>query len=705
MKILFLNQCFHPDVPMSGQFASDLAVELASEGHKVDVLAADRAYDNPSVTFSREETWRGIRINRITAGKLGKRAPWRRAADFAIFMACLAWRLVRLPAYDVVVALTTPPLIGFLAALFVNLKGGRLVYWVMDLNPDQAIAAGWLKENSALAGIFRWMLRYTLRHSSRVIVMDRFMRTRVLQGGALPASVEIVPAWARDVGINFDQAQRDAFRAEHGLSDKFVVMHSGNHSPCHPLAPVLEAARSLASHPEIAFCFVGGGSEHPKVKAFAEEHGLTNIKSLPYQSPEKLSPSLAAADLHVVIHGKPFVGIIHPCKIYNVLALGLPVLYVGPSEGHIPDMVPAKAYSKWFYRADPEQPEEIVDHILSRSKQPFFRDPEELRVSERFAAEGLVNQLAAHINGLEESPLTEAERRSGNVRTAPLPSPRPFRIPWPALGVAAALVLCYAVVFLRLFDEWYSDPNVSYGFFVPFLIGYVVWQGRDKLRELPPAPNNFGLVLMVLGGALLCMGPPSLNTFAFATRIALIFSVTGAILFLRGFATCRALIYPLLLMLLMFPMPGFILEHLTFPLQIAASQMAERGLDLLGYSVLREGNILRLPSATLDVAEACSGLRSLLALTFLGQAYVCLLDGRRWMRPVMALLVIPVAVFANAVRIIASAIAGSYRPEWMEGVFHESTGWIVFVIAFLCIVMLHSMFNHIERKFRGEAGA
>src|SRR5580704_17897345 len=112
-----------------------------------------------------------------------------------------------------------------------------------------------------------------------------------------------------------------------------------------------------------------------------------------------------------------------------------------------------------------------------------------------------------------------------------------------------------------------------------------------------------------------------------------------------------------------------------------------------------------MPTTTLDVVEACSGLRSLLALTFLGQAYVCLLDGRRWMRPVMALLVIPVAVFANAVRIIASAVAGSYRPEWMEGIFHESTGWIVFVVAFLCIVTLHSMLSHIQRKLRGQAEA
>jgi exosortase len=174
------------------------------------------------------------------------------------------------------------------------------------------------------------------------------------------------------------------------------------------------------------------------------------------------------------------------------------------------------------------------------------------------------------------------------------------------------------------------------------------------------------------------------------------------ILFLRGFKTLRVLTYPLLLILLMIPLPGFIVERLTFPLQMFASRFAERALEILGYSVLREGNILRLPGATLSVAEACSGLRSMCALTFLGQAYVCMFDGRRWMRPVMAFMVVPIAVFANGFRIVISAVAGSYKPEWMTGLAHESTGWVVFVIAFLCIVLLHLSFNQLERIFRRE---
>lgn len=701
MKVLFLNQVFYPDVASSGQHAADLAAHLAEQGHEVHAIASQRAYYKPSVAFPREEMWKGVRISRITTGKLGKKARWRRVVDFAVFLICLAWRLVTLPRYDVVVALTTPPLIGFFATLFTRLKGGQLVYWVMDLNPDQAIAAGWLKENSAAARLFRGMLRYTLRNSALVIVLDRFMRMRVLERGARPETVEIVPPWSHDVAVRFDEGLRDAFRAEHGLTGKFVVMYSGNHSPCHPLRPLLEAARSLAANPEIVFCFIGGGSEHPKVKAFAEEHGLSNIRCLPYQPIEKISGSLGAADLHVVVHGAPYVGIVHPCKIYNVLALGIPVLYIGPPAGHIPDLVPDEAQSKWFFSVEPEHPEQIASAIRESAQRPFFRDPEERRLSDRFAAAGLIGKLVSSIGALEQLPRTAAERKGAQQRT-PLPS---FRSLLPGLSLAAAMVLCYAVVLFRLGHEWATDPNVSYGFFVPFLAAFVIWQDRERLASVRPSPSNIGLLLMLIGAALLCMGPPGLNTFAFATRIALILSITGAIVFVRGFATLRALTYPLLLMILMIPLPGFVLERVTFPLQIGASQMAERGLELIGYSVLREGNILRLPTTTLDIAEACSGLRSLLALTFLGQAYVCLLDGRKWMRPVMALLVIPVAVLANAVRIIATAVAGSYRADWVQGIFHESTGWIVFVVAFVCIVSLHGMFNRVGRKLRGEMEA
>ncbi|HEV8203912.1 MAG TPA: glycosyltransferase, partial [Pyrinomonadaceae bacterium] len=163
MKILLLNQCFYPDVVSTAQHLTDLATSLASRGHKVTVVAGDRGYDDPAIRFQRRERWEGIDIIRIPAASFGKSSMWRRALNFGSFLLLCSLRLLVLRRYDVVVALTSPPLISFLAALFVKLKGGSFCFWVMDLNPDEAIAAGWLEQDSATTRILQRMLNYSLK--------------------------------------------------------------------------------------------------------------------------------------------------------------------------------------------------------------------------------------------------------------------------------------------------------------------------------------------------------------------------------------------------------------------------------------------------------------------------------------------------------------------------------------------------------------
>ena len=338
MKYLLLNQCFYPDVVATAQHLTDLATELSARGHDVTVIASDRGYDDPSIHFSRRETWQNIRIIRLPSLSLGKSSRWQRALNFASFMIVCALRLLMMRRFDVVVALTSPPLISFLGALFVRLKGGKFCFWVMDLNPDEAIAAGWLDQESRVARVLQWMLRYSLRQAEQTIVLDRFMRERVIAKGATAERVVIIPPGSIDDAMRFSREGREAFRREHGLGDRFVVMYAGNHSPCHPLDTLLEAALKLKARDDVAFRFVGGGSEQAKVKEFAIRHELSNVKCLPYQPLSELSKSLSAADLHVVVMGDEFVGIVHPSKIYNVMAVGAPVLYVGPEVSHVTDI-------------------------------------------------------------------------------------------------------------------------------------------------------------------------------------------------------------------------------------------------------------------------------------------------------------------------------------------------------------------------------
>lgn len=334
LKILLLNQCFYPDVVSTAQHLTDLATALTARGHEVTVVAGDRGYDDPTKHFKRRERWNDIEIIRIPSLSLGKNSRRRRALNFGSFLLACSLRLLTLRRFDVVVALTSPPLISFLAALFVKLKGGSFCFWVMDLNPDEAIAAGWLNEKSLTTRLLQRMLNYSFNVATCTVVLDRFMKERVVAKGIDPDRIAIVPPWSHDDHVQYSTAGREEFRQKHGLSDKFVVMYSGNHSPCHPLDTLINAARALNDRSEIIFCFIGGGSEQVKVS----QQGLANVKCLPYQPLDELSGSLSAADLHVVVMGDEFVGIVHPCKVYNIMSIGAPTLYIGPIPSHVTDI-------------------------------------------------------------------------------------------------------------------------------------------------------------------------------------------------------------------------------------------------------------------------------------------------------------------------------------------------------------------------------
>ena len=395
MKILLLNQTFYPDVVATGQYLSDLAVTLAERGHQVSVITGRRAYDNPEKIFAKTETWRGIQIIRVGSAGLGKGAKWKRALDFASFMLFCVLRLSFLPRQDVVVAMTSPPLISFVGAWFARLRRARFYYWIMDLNPDEALAAGWLRPGSLAARWLERCSRFSLRHAAKVIVLDRFMQKRILDKGIDAGRIVVIPPWSHDAEVRFDAAGRARFRKLHGLEDKFLVMYAGNHSPCHPLDTVLQAAKELAGNRQIAFLFVGGGSKFAQVSQFAREHALSNIQCLPYQPMDQLAGILSAADLHLVVMGDPFVGVVHPCKIYNILQVGSPLLYIGPQPSHISEILQAldgKSPSVWANHGDVDR---VMEHI--RSQQRMVRPNGERGVPRagNFSKATLLPQLVA----------------------------------------------------------------------------------------------------------------------------------------------------------------------------------------------------------------------------------------------------------------------------------------------------------------------
>ncbi len=342
MKVLFINQVYPPDPAATGQQQASLAKALVKQGHTVTVITSARGYDDPTAIYPSEEIIDGVRILRVWRTGLGKGAKWKRAIDFASYFLSCAWRALTLKRHDSIVTLTTPPLISILGAALSLLWRARYTYWVMDLNPDEAIAAGWLKENGCLARILEIISRISLKSASAVIALDHFMADRIAKKGISPQKIHALPPWSHDHTLRYDLAGRNAFRQAHGLQNRFVIMYSGNHSPCHPLDSLLQAALELKDDPDYLWCFVGGGTEKQKVEAFRDRYGMqNNMLILPYQPLETLSASLSAADLHCVVMGDGFVGTIHPCKIYNILSLGIPTLCIAPTPSHLTELAQA----------------------------------------------------------------------------------------------------------------------------------------------------------------------------------------------------------------------------------------------------------------------------------------------------------------------------------------------------------------------------
>jgi len=263
-------------------------------------------------------------------------------------------------------------------------------------------------------------------------------------------------------------------------------------------------------------------------------------------------------------------------------------------------------------------------------------------------------------------------------------------LPWVLIGWFVLLLLaCYFPVLKRLVNDWYIDEDMGHGFFVPFVAAYVVWQQRDDILARRYSPNYLGLILVVLGGIVLVAA--TLGVELTLMRGAFLISLAGVIFTLGGVPLIRQLLFPLALLLFMIPLPALIYNQITFPLQIFASQMAETILSLIGIPVLRDGNVLELPSQKLNVVEACSGIRSLMSLTFLALVYGYFFEPRISVRWILLALTPPIAIFVNAMRVTLTGVFSEYNPELAKGLFHSLEGWVMFMLALGLLLAAHQL--------------
>ena len=309
---------------------TDLAEGLVGEGVEVTALAGRGRY-NGGVRLSAREEHQGVKIERAWATSFGKDSLFGRLCDYLSFYFGAAWKLAVLPRHDLVLALTTPPLISLVALVIGRLRGMRVVALVQDIYPDVAVSLGALKEKSLLTRLLRRSNRLALRGADRVVVLGECMRGRIESavGEEFYARIDIIHNWADGDEIKPLDGERNLFVEEQNLKDKFVVLFSGNLGHVNEFATVLEAARLLRDQKDILFLFVGDGARAIEIREFSATHQLQNVRMLPYQSRQVLRHSLAAGDVHLVTLAEGLAGLSVPSKTYGIMASGRPILFVG----------------------------------------------------------------------------------------------------------------------------------------------------------------------------------------------------------------------------------------------------------------------------------------------------------------------------------------------------------------------------------------
>jgi exosortase len=269
---------------------------------------------------------------------------------------------------------------------------------------------------------------------------------------------------------------------------------------------------------------------------------------------------------------------------------------------------------------------------------------------------------------------------------------------WPVLLLAVVTLALYTPILARLMRQFYDDPNYSHGFFVPAFSGYLIWSRRRQISGIKSLPSSWGAIPVLTSLAVLYLG--SIGSELFLQRISLVGVIAGLILYFAGWRRMWAVAFPIAFLLFMIPLPAVIFNQIVFPLQLLASRFATSCLEMLNlFPVMREGNLLILDRYTLEVVDACSGIRSLTSLLALAMGYSYLAERKLKVRIFLVLAMVPVAIVSNGIRVVITALLVNYFGiKAAEGFMHSFSGWAIFLVSVMLLVALHGLITRIARR-------
>ncbi|TLY41861.1 MAG: glycosyltransferase family 4 protein [Nitrospirae bacterium] len=363
MRLLFINRFFHPDQSATAQMLTDLAEGLAVSGTAVTVLTGRLGYLGGETAVPSEEQYKGVTVRRVWSTRFGRQSALGRLFDYLSFYLSSVWAAVQTRDVDCVVVLSDPPILSVQAVLLGRLKGWKTVCWLQDVFPEIAVRADTLREGLR-ARLLRWAANWSLRSSDRVIVVGRCMERCLLAFGLQRDRLVLIPNWADGDHLTPVAPEDNWFRKQHGLEGQIVVMYSGNLGVVHETEALIPLIHYLRGIREVCFLFVGEGQGKTRLQNWASQEKLESVRFLRYQNKEHLRYSLSAGDIHLVTLRSKMEGLSVPSKVYGIMAVGRPVVFIGPDGSEVASLVRESGCGEVFSPQESEKAALAILHLV-----------------------------------------------------------------------------------------------------------------------------------------------------------------------------------------------------------------------------------------------------------------------------------------------------------------------------------------------------
>ncbi|MBZ5536096.1 MAG: glycosyltransferase family 4 protein [Acidobacteriia bacterium] len=331
-SLLFINQFYYPDCSATSQLLEQLAEGMARRGFEVTVLTGNTGCEGGRLSDSRKEVHEHVSIIRVLSTRFGKSTTIGRLTDYLTFYISVLVRVLFLRRFDVVVVLTTPPLIAWVGSVAQTLKGSRFIYWVQDLYPEIAAALGALKADSLTYRTCALISRRILHAADATVAVGEDMASKLSAGNSALKEIRVIHNWADEGQLKPVEPSRNTFLQEQALADKLVILYAGNFGLAHEFDLVLRVAKELKDDPEIVFVFVGSGKRRGEIEEAIRQNHLSNVRLLPSVPLERLQEVLSAASIGLVTERPEVEGLMVPSKVYGLMATARPILFLGPIQ-------------------------------------------------------------------------------------------------------------------------------------------------------------------------------------------------------------------------------------------------------------------------------------------------------------------------------------------------------------------------------------